>query len=87
MASDGGVTRIGVRGLSSADAAVRLENDGPNALPTRPRVPVWQRVLTDQACRRPSLASGRRSSGTGPMPLTCHRTAGDAEGDRESRWS
>ncbi|MEV4706368.1 cation-transporting P-type ATPase [Actinoplanes sp. NPDC049316] len=36
----------GVHGLSSAEAAERLAQDGPNSLPTHPRVPVWRRVLT-----------------------------------------
>ncbi|GLL04595.1 cation-translocating P-type ATPase [Dactylosporangium matsuzakiense] len=46
MASDLRAAPAGVLGLSSADAAERLEHDGPNALPTRPRVPAWRRVLT-----------------------------------------
>jgi Ca2+-transporting ATPase len=32
-------------GLSSAQAAGRLERDGPNSLPRQPAVPVWRRVL------------------------------------------
>ncbi|MDR8411699.1 cation-translocating P-type ATPase [Nonomuraea sp. 3-1Str] len=31
-------------GLSSAEAAVRLERDGPNLLPQQPPVPLWRRV-------------------------------------------
>ncbi|WP_431913365.1 cation-translocating P-type ATPase [Nonomuraea jabiensis] len=31
-------------GLSSAEAAVRLERDGPNLLPQKPPVPLWRRV-------------------------------------------
>ncbi|MGW4964074.1 cation-translocating P-type ATPase [Nonomuraea sp. NPDC004186] len=31
-------------GLSSAEAAVRLEQDGPNTLPQKPPVPLWRRV-------------------------------------------
>ncbi|NUW39468.1 cation-translocating P-type ATPase [Nonomuraea rhodomycinica] len=33
-----------VRGLSSAEAAARLDRDGPNRLPQRPPVPLWRRV-------------------------------------------
>ncbi|MFD1546202.1 cation-transporting P-type ATPase, partial [Nonomuraea guangzhouensis] len=33
-------------GLSSAEAAVRLERDGANLLPRKPPVPLWRRVLT-----------------------------------------
>ena len=32
-------------GLSSADAAARLEKNGPNALPERPPEPFWRRAL------------------------------------------
>ncbi|MFC7382254.1 cation-translocating P-type ATPase [Sphaerisporangium rhizosphaerae] len=32
------------RGLSSAEAAARLERDGANLLPRRPPVPLWRRV-------------------------------------------
>ncbi|MFI7149708.1 cation-translocating P-type ATPase [Nonomuraea sp. NPDC050022] len=32
-------------GLSSAEAAVRLERDGANLLPQKPPVPLWRRVL------------------------------------------
>ncbi|GID29769.1 cation-translocating P-type ATPase [Paractinoplanes brasiliensis] len=46
MASDVRVASGGGPGLSSGEAARRLEHDGPNALPTRKRVPVWRRVLT-----------------------------------------
>ncbi|MFI7707384.1 cation-translocating P-type ATPase [Nonomuraea sp. NPDC049480] len=31
-------------GLSSVEAAVRLERDGPNLLPQKPPVPLWRRV-------------------------------------------
>ncbi|MFF4615546.1 cation-transporting P-type ATPase, partial [Nonomuraea jabiensis] len=31
-------------GLSSAEAAVRLERDGPNLLPQKPPTPLWRRV-------------------------------------------
>ncbi|MFI9846611.1 cation-transporting P-type ATPase [Nonomuraea sp. NPDC051941] len=30
-------------GLSSAEAAARLERDGPNLLPARPPIPLWRR--------------------------------------------
>ncbi|MEU8326229.1 cation-transporting P-type ATPase [Nonomuraea sp. NPDC048881] len=33
-------------GLSSAEAAVRLERDGPNLLPRKPPTPLWRRVVT-----------------------------------------
>ncbi|MDA0632074.1 cation-transporting P-type ATPase [Nonomuraea sp. MCN248] len=33
-------------GLSSADAAARLERDGANVLPQKPPVPLWRRVAT-----------------------------------------
>ncbi|MFI7642707.1 cation-translocating P-type ATPase [Nonomuraea sp. NPDC049400] len=33
-------------GLSSAEATVRLERDGPNLLPQKPPVPLWRRVAT-----------------------------------------
>ncbi|MFI9846623.1 cation-translocating P-type ATPase [Nonomuraea sp. NPDC051941] len=33
-------------GLSSAEAAVRLERDGPNLLPQKPPIPLWRRVAT-----------------------------------------
>ncbi|WP_433519328.1 cation-translocating P-type ATPase [Nonomuraea sp. CA-143628] len=33
-------------GLSSAEAATRLERDGANLLPQKPPVPLWRRVLT-----------------------------------------
>ncbi|WP_414642015.1 cation-transporting P-type ATPase, partial [Actinocrinis sp.] len=39
------VTRHGAAGLSSAEAARRLEADGPNALPAARRVRLWRRVL------------------------------------------
>ncbi|MFF4622449.1 cation-transporting P-type ATPase, partial [Nonomuraea jabiensis] len=29
-------------GLSSAEAAVRLERDGPNLLPQKPPTPLWR---------------------------------------------
>jgi Ca2+-transporting ATPase len=45
MASDLRSGPTGVLGLSSADAAERRGRDGPNALPARPRMPVWRRVL------------------------------------------
>jgi P-type Ca2+ transporter type 2C len=31
-------------GLTSAEAARRLERDGANLLPTQPRVPLWRRI-------------------------------------------
>ncbi|GAA4077366.1 hypothetical protein GCM10022214_38880 [Actinomadura miaoliensis] len=34
------------RGLSAAEAALRLGSDGPNVLPSRPPVPPWRRVAT-----------------------------------------
>ncbi|MGQ0732380.1 MAG: cation-translocating P-type ATPase [Acidobacteriota bacterium] len=34
-----------MQGLSSTDARSRLERNGPNALPERPPVPAWRRVL------------------------------------------
>jgi Ca2+-transporting ATPase len=34
------------RGLSSAEAAARLAQDGPNLLPAQPPVPLWRRVAT-----------------------------------------
>ncbi|WP_431895223.1 cation-translocating P-type ATPase [Nonomuraea sp. bgisy101] len=34
------------RGLSSAEAAARLDRDGPNLLPEKPPVPLWHRILT-----------------------------------------
>src|SRR5579884_2947346 len=37
--------RHGAAGLSSAEAARRLEADGPNALPVARRVRLWRRVL------------------------------------------
>ena len=33
------------RGLSAAEAARRLANDGPNALRAAPPVPAWKRIL------------------------------------------
>ncbi|GAA3170177.1 cation-transporting P-type ATPase [Nonomuraea salmonea] len=33
-------------GLSAAEAAARLERDGPNLLPRKPPTPLWRRVLT-----------------------------------------
>ncbi|GGS90550.1 cation-translocating P-type ATPase [Nonomuraea spiralis] len=33
-------------GLSSAEAAARLERDGPNLLPRKPPTPLWRRVVT-----------------------------------------
>jgi len=37
--------RIDAGGLSAAEAAIRLERDGPNSLPAQPRMPAWRRVL------------------------------------------
>ncbi|WP_199512097.1 cation-translocating P-type ATPase [Nucisporomicrobium flavum] len=45
MPGDLQTTPAGVLGLSSAEAAGRLAQDGPNSLPAHPRVPVWRRVL------------------------------------------
>src|SRR5690349_842935 len=45
MISESGAAPVGIVGLSSTEAAVRLRRGGPNALPTHRRVPVWRRVL------------------------------------------
>ncbi|MFI1996622.1 cation-translocating P-type ATPase [Actinoplanes sp. NPDC020271] len=46
MTSDIQPVESGVVGLSSAEAARRLERDGSNTLPAREHVPVWRRSLT-----------------------------------------
>ncbi|MET9342101.1 cation-translocating P-type ATPase [Nonomuraea sp. NPDC003804] len=39
-------TTTAPRGLSSAEAAARLDRDGPNLLPEKPPVPLWRRILS-----------------------------------------
>ncbi|WP_232835692.1 cation-translocating P-type ATPase [Actinocorallia populi] len=46
MSGGDGAVRAAVRGLTTAEAAERLERDGPNALPQRPPTPLWRRVAT-----------------------------------------
>jgi len=45
VSGSGGAVRTGPRGLTAAEAAERLERDGPNTLPKRPPTPWWRRVL------------------------------------------
>lgn len=49
-----------VVGLSAREAAARLRRDGPNALPERRRVRVWQRVLTQLRDPLVAVEEGRR---------------------------
>ena len=39
-----GAVRTASRGLTAAQAAERLERDGPNSLPRRPPTPLWRRI-------------------------------------------
>ncbi|MEU4330019.1 cation-translocating P-type ATPase [Nonomuraea dietziae] len=44
MATQNLTTTAASRGLSSAEAALLLERDGPNLLPGKPPVPLWRRI-------------------------------------------
>ncbi|WP_344449358.1 cation-transporting P-type ATPase [Actinocorallia aurantiaca] len=44
MTDGAGTVRVASRGLTAAEAAERLERDGPNSLPRRPPTPLWRRI-------------------------------------------
>jgi magnesium-transporting ATPase (P-type) len=54
-------------GLSSSEAAERLERDGPNALPVTPPPPAWRLLAGGSATRLASIAQLTRA---GPRPST-----------------